>query len=261
MSNQSRRSFLTATALAAGTGGAVSFAQGAPSTSSRQFYEWRTYRTADQSQQARVLSFLESAAAPAWKRIGAAPVGVFTEVGEGASSDVHVLLTFASAEECLTERERLEADSDYVRLAKEYLAATKDSPAFRQIDSRLMVAFTSQPQIRVPRRRPRVLELRTYHSHSEAKARRKIEMFNDGETPIFRDAGFETVFFGESLIGPDLPNLTYLLASDDLPANQASWQAFRSHPDWTAMKDLPKYADTVSRIESVLLTPTEFSDV
>jgi hypothetical protein len=54
---------------------------------------------------------------------------------------------------------------------------------------------SKQPQLMVPNRALRILEQRTYQSHSEAKARRKIEMFNDGEIPIFREAGFETVFF------------------------------------------------------------------
>ena len=97
--------------------------------------------------------------------------------------------------------------------------------------------------------------------HSEAKAGRKIEMFNDGEIPIFREAGFETVFFGESLIGSGIPNLKYLLAAQDMEANRAGWKAFVGHPDWKAMKDLPKYADTVSHIDKQFLVPTSFSEV
>ena len=49
--------------------------------------------------------------------------------------------------------------------------------------------------------------------HSEAKAGRKIEMFNDGEISIFDETDFETVsFFGELFIGSVRPNLKYLLA-------------------------------------------------
>ena len=261
MSNQSRRRFLTASALGVSAGGTARFARGGEANGGRQYYEWRTYRIDDASQQARVLTYLASAAAPTWRRLGIGPVGVFTEVGDGATLNVHVLLTFASAEDALHERTGLEADRDYLRLASSYLAADQDDPAFERIDSTFMIAFAAQPELRPPARRSRVLELRTYESHSESKARRKIDMFNDGEIPIFRDAGFETVFFGESLFGTDLPNLKYLLASDDLGANKASWTAFIEHPDWKAMKDLPKYADTVSHIDNVFLTPTEFSDV
>jgi len=261
MPHQSRRRFLTTSALAVSAGGEACFAGGGEAGGGPQYYEWRTFRIGDASQQSRVRTYLESAAAPAWKRLGIGPVGVFTEIGDAASLDVHVLLTFASSDDFLRERTGLETDGDYVRLAKSYLAAAKNDPAFARIESTLMVAFAAQPQLRASRRRPRVLELRTYQSHSESKARRKIEMFNDGEVPIFRDAGFETVFFGESLYGADLPNLQYLLASDDMAANTSSWTAFIEHPDWKAMKDLPKYADTVSHIDKVFLRPTDFSDV
>lgn len=267
MSTYPRRKFLQASALAVGAWGATravdAKAEDAATdrTAGRQYYEWRTYRANEATQQNRIKDYLEAAALPAWKRQAVGPVGVFTESGEQASAAVHVLLIFESATQAVTLRVGLQADPQYHEAAAQYLAATKDEPAFARIESTLLVAFGGQPRLMVPKRAPRLLELRTYESHSEAKARRKIEMFNDGEIPIFREAGFETVFFGESLIGPGLPNLKYLLAAPDMEANQAGWKAFVGHPDWKAMKDLPKYADTVSRIEKQFLVPTSFSEV
>jgi hypothetical protein len=171
------------------------------------------------------------------------------------------LLTFKSVDDLVSERITLEADNAYTESAAQYLNAAKNDPAFTRIDSTLLVAFAGQPQLKLPEHRNRVFELRTYQSHSESRARRKIQMFNEGEIPIFRKAGFETVCFGESLFGPDLPNLKYLLAADDMAANAANWKAFVSHPDWLAMKDLPRYADTVSHIDKIYLAPTAFSEV
>jgi hypothetical protein len=230
-------------------------------THRRQYYEWRTYQANSATQQSRIKDYLQAAALPAWERQAVGPVGVFTEFGEQASTSVHVLLIFETAAQAATLRAGLQADPQYHEAAAQYLAATKDEPAFSRIESTLLVAFDGQPRLMVPNRAPRVLELRTYESHSEAKARRKIEMFNDGEIPIFREAGFETVFFGESLIGSGLPNLKYLLSASDMEANQAGWKAFVGHPDWKAMKDLPKYADTVSHIDKQFLIPTSFSQV
>ena len=267
MSTYPRRRFLQTSALAVGAWGAktsmdaTAVDAATDQAGARQYYEWRTYRANRATQQSRVKDYLQAAALPAWKRQGVGPVGVFTEIGEQASAAVHVLLTFKTAAEAAAVRAGLEADPRYGQAAAQYLAATKDEPAFTRIESSLMVAFSGQPQLMTPNRAPRVLELRIYQSHSEAKARRKIQMFNDGEIPIFRDAGFETVFFGESLIGPGLPNLQYLLAAPDMEANQAGWKAFVKHPDWKAMKDLPKYADTVSHIDKLFLAPTSFSEV
>ena len=151
--------------------------------------------------------------------------------------------------------------ASYRLAAADYLAAAMQDPAFDRIESSLMVAFAGQPQLSVPQRKERVFELREYQSHSEAKARRKIEMFNNGEIPIFRSVGFETVFFGETLIGPRLPNLKYMLAAESLEADKANFDKFRVHPDWVAMKDLPEYAETVSGVVQTFLEPTAFSQI
>jgi len=267
MSVHPRRKFLQASALAAGAWGAttsfdsIAVAAATGQRDQHQFYEWRTYRTNKITQQNRIKDYLQTAALPAWKRQAVGPVGVFTEFGEQASAGVHVLLTLETAVQAATLRAGLETDPQYREAAAQYLATKKDEPAFARIESTLLVAFDGQPRLIIPNQAPRLLELRTYQSYSEAKARRKIEMFNDGEIPIFHKAGFETVFFGESLIGTGLPNLKYLLAAADMEANQASWKAFVAHPDWKAMKDLPKYADTVSHIDKQFLVPTSFSEV
>ena len=47
----------------------------------------------------------------------------------------------------------------------------------------------------------------TYYSKS---AKKKIEMFNEvGEIAIFKKTGLQPVFFGETIIGPKLPNHFY----------------------------------------------------
>src|SRR5260370_22248794 len=57
--------------------------------------------------------------------------------------------------------------------------------------------------------KPRLLNLRTYESHNERAAKKKIEMFNKGELAIFRRVGLTPVLFGETVVGPAMPNLTY----------------------------------------------------
>ena len=50
-------------------------------------------------------------------------------------------------------------------------------------------------------------------------------MFDEGEIAIFRKVGMIPVFFGEALAGGNLPQLTYLLAYDDMAARDKSWAA------------------------------------
>lgn len=229
---------------------------------SREFYEWRTYRLKDKSQQARIHRYLEDALLPACEAIGAiGPVGAFTEIGPEAKPDMHVLLVHYTAESFVSTRHLLESDGAYKSDAGDYWMAKKETPAFDRIDSWMMVSFIGHTRITPPAQKPRVLEVRTYESHSEERARKKIDMFNNGEIPIFAKCGFENVFFGESLVGPALPNLKYMLAAPDMPANEAGWKKFIGSAEFTAMKNDPQYADTVSKITKLFLQPTPYSQI
>ncbi len=87
-------------------------------------------------------------------------------------------------------------------------------------------------------------------------------MFNGGgEIAIFRKTGLMPVIFGEALIGPKLPNLTYMVGFDDEEAQEKAWQAFRSHPDWAKLKSDPQYKDTVPNITNILLRPAACSQI
>jgi hypothetical protein len=233
----------------------------APATAERELYEWRTYRLKDKAQQPAVHDYLKSAALPAWKKIGLGPVGVFTEIGAEAGPSIHVLLVYANPAAFAAAREALEADAEYVKATAEYRTAKRESPAYDRIDSSLMLAFTAAPKITPPAQKPRVLELRTYENHNDDRAHAKVAMFNDGECDIFPKCGFENVFFGETLVGENLPNLKYMLAAPDMAANEKGWKAFLESPDFIRMRDDPKYADTMPTITKLFLAPTDYSQV
>ena len=86
-------------------------------------------------------------------------------------------------------------------------------------------------------------------------------MFESAELAIFRDVRLDPVFFGTSLAGDNLPNLTYMLGYRDMQEREKNWKAFLSHPSWQTLKANPRYADTVSKIISVFLKPRDYSQV
>ena len=87
-------------------------------------------------------------------------------------------------------------------------------------------------------------------------------MFNGGgELDIFRNVGLTPVFFGETIVGQKLPNLTYMLAFDDMSARDAAWRRFGQDPDWDVLKRDQQYADTVSAITDFILRPTGYSQI
>ena len=82
-----------------------------------------------------------------------------------------------------------------------------------------------------------------------------------GELALFRRVGLQPVFFGRDLVGPGLPCLTYMVVFADAAAREKAWATFRDHPEWVKMRDDPRYAETVSSIDSALLRPTDYSQV
>jgi len=69
------------------------------------------------------------------------------------------------------------------------------------------------------------------------------------------------VFFGQSLVGTRLPNLTYMLGFDDMDSKEKSWDRFRNDPGWKKLKAEPYYKDTVSKVTNILLRPALCSQI
>ena len=76
-----------------------------------------------------------------------------------------------------------------------------------------------------------------------------------------RSVGLGPIFFGQALIGPNLPHLTYMLSAESQDAHKNHWGAFGKHPVWNKLKNDPQYADTVSKITNRFLIPTPYSQI
>ena len=258
-----RRDFVAASCLAGLTPFGVAAAAGAAGApGDRELYELRLYRLESAAKQKRFDDFCARAAIPALNRLGVGPVGVFRMM-EGDSADLYVLLPHKSAESFLTLVPRLVEDAAFVEAGAEFLDAPFDDPAYQRFESTLMVAFEGHPKIAVPSTKDtRVFQLRTYESHNTERARKKIEMFNTGgEIEIFHRVGLNPVFFGDSVIGGKLPNLTYMLGFDDEAALKTAWDGFRADPGWLELKGNEEYKETVSNITNILLRPMPSSQV
>ncbi|MGO8677691.1 MAG: NIPSNAP family protein [Limisphaerales bacterium] len=231
----------------------------------QEYYELRAYRFKEGASHELLDGYLEKAAIPALNRLGLKPIGVFTELEPQGAASVYVLVPYPSIESFATAAQRLSADADYMQAGAAYLQAPKSSPAFERIDSWLMLAFAGQPKINLApfsiEKKPRVFELRSYQSHSEAKALKKVEMFNSGEIETMHEVGLAPVFYGQVLVGKDLPHLTYMLSAEDREAHKRHFDAFGKHPTWNKLKNDPQYADTVSKVSNWFLAPTAYSQI
>ena len=255
-----RRNFLAGSLLAAGTPAlAADSKKRAP-----EWYELRRYQL--RTGQTKVLGDFLGEVVPILKRLGVGPVGAFeTTVGPEMPA-VHLLIPHESPASLAALPARLAADPAYQKgpAALAYHGATASQPAFVRADSALLAAFEAMPRLEAPAAGPRIFELRTYESPSEAAHLRKVEMFGKlGELEIFRRCGLTPVFFARTIVGPRLPSFSYLLTFPDMAAREKAWATFRADPQWQKLKATPGYTDAeiVSNISDVLLRPAAYSQI
>lgn len=260
-----RRQFLTsslaAPVLAAGA------AQQSGADKKREYYVLRRYQLQNGPQHKLTEDFLAEALIPGLNRMGISPVGAFSVSIGPESPTIYVLMPNTSAESLVTADFRLEQDGEFMRAGAAFLNAPDKQPAYVRVESSLMLAFEGWPKLTVlpatAQRGKRMFELRTYESPSDQDHRRKVEMFNSGEFAAFEKAGFWQVFFGDTLIGPRLPNLTYMLGFEDMAARDRMWKAFGESEEWKKLSSATRYnfEEIVSSITNVILTPTSYSQI
>jgi hypothetical protein len=108
---------------------------------------------------------------------------------------------------------------------------------------------------------PWIFELRTYQSPSESKGINKVQMFNSGEVPLMRDVGLCPVFFCQTLVGSQMPNLVYMVSGANMDEHKKHWQGFMNAPTWKKLSSDPQYKDNVSRVISIFLKRTAASQI
>jgi hypothetical protein len=235
-----------------------------PPTAATEYYELRVYNLKDDAQQKLVEDYLRNAAIPALNKAGVKHIGVFTEMKPAAQTKIFTLTAYNSLAHFSTVTDALEKDAAFKAKGATYLNAPATQPAYDRIESSLLKAFTHFPTLTAPEKKPRIFELRQYQSASEAAGKKKIEMFNDkGEIDIFKRLGFNPVFWGETVIGAQRPNLTYMVTFADLADKDAHWKNFGGDTQWHEISAVPEYADAllVNKITSTLLLPTAYSQI
>jgi len=133
-------------------------------------------------------------------------------------------------------------------------------PVYERIESSLHLAIEGYAEDRPARCQqtapPQPAHLR--EPTNERAAAKKIEMFNQHELPIFLRVGLAPVLFGQTILGTNLPNLTYMLVFPDDTERGAAWKRFGGDDDWKKLKAMPEYADKeiVSKITNKISLPS-----
>jgi NIPSNAP len=267
-----RRDFLTSSlatsALAVGSAeGLNAQSTGSVQGGAREYYELRRYQMVSGPQTKLTNKYVAEALIPGLNRLGIKPVGAFNLYLGPETPSLYLLIPSTSLDTLVNAEFQLEKDDEYMKAGESFLNTPAKEPAYHRVESSLMIAFQGYPKLTVPpvtgQKGKRVFQLRTYESATTQDHRRKVEMFHSGEFDIFQKAGFWQVFYGDSLIGPRLPNLTYMLSFPDLAELKGKWEAFGSNPEWKKLTASSKFnfEPIVSNVTNLILDPTSYSQI
>jgi hypothetical protein len=257
-----RRRFLRST-VAGGIAAAVNMeAWAAPAEPGFLTLEWfHCRRDQDVS---RLRAFLGSALVPAYNRVGARPVGIFqTSVGPDTPGFL-VATQYPSMRATQEAADKLQRDEKW---SAQLISLDENwELAYDRREASLLRAFKTFPAIELPKAADsaeNLFELRIYESRNLQAHRKKVAMFDNGEIDVFRKVGIQPLFFGSTLFGSDMPNLTYMVYFPSWEARKEAWARFGQDPDWRKMSSSPGSSDRelVSRISNQLMTPVSGSQI
>lgn len=255
-----RRRFLTTTAIAGAA--STSLLHGDSHKQKQGYLELIRFVVRNRPAIGKLEKYLGSTVIPGLNKLGCSPIGVFRPKHGSHGADVYMLVPHADADSFLTAWDKLEASSDFQTASE----TTMEDQYYERMESTLMRNFSHMPEVEIPEAiagvSGRIFELRIYEAHNRMKSTLKVEMFNEGgEIDIFRDVGLHPVFFGETLAGPLMPNLVYMLGFKDMAERDRNWKRFVSAPAWKKLAANERYKGTVSNITDIIMTASSVSQI
>jgi hypothetical protein len=268
-----RRDFLSGSLAASALSLATAVdlpAQAGPSAdkSAPEYMDLRRYHLANGPGVKLTATFFAEALIPALNRLGIGPVGAFAVYFGPDTPSYYLLMPGSRLETLVTADLELTKDDVFMKAAAPFWDAPASTSPYIRIESSLLRAFPGYPKVTPPAsaatRGKHIYQLRQYQSRTNADHVRKVEMFHHGEFGIFSKVGATGVFYADTLVGPNLPNLTYMLSFPDMTSLEADWDKFSADPDWKQLAADPKFnldPPTVSNVTSLVLHPLTCSQV
>ena len=258
-----RRAFVrtlgAAAPLAALAGGAARAQQPAGRT---RFYRLQHMYLRQGDQGGRINQFLSSQMPLLLKNIP--HVGVFNTLIGPHNPTIMVLTGYSSFAEMEVVDARLGRDSAYQAALAEMEKGSE--PPYDSASLVLLRATDFSPEI-VPLAEkpkvPRIFEVRVYHAPTELQLRYLHERFGGAEIPIFHRSGVHPILYADTIIGPDMPNLTYVIPFASLADREKAWDAFGADPDWAKARSesIARGGQIVSANSITLMRPAPFSPI
>ncbi len=241
---------------------APSFAAAADSKKTG-IYTFDQYFLRAGTQPARVHEFLGKSLLPAMGKVHSGPVIALEALIAPHMPQIALVTGYESLEALAKLRPKI-AQAPEVLAGLEKLEAGAEPP-FEQVTSTLLEATGYSPEIQPSPagRAPRIFELRIYHSPTWRQLKALHERFAGPEIKIFHRVGVHPILYTSTLVGANMPNLTYLIPFDSLAAREKAWTAFGADPEWVKVRQesIDRHGQISSVIQMSLYRATAYSPV
>jgi len=225
------------------------------------YYECSFLRLQNGAQASRMLGWLEKRALPLFQKHRFGPAGFFTmDVGPYLPA-VFGFVTFPSLAEMEAAWGRVDADPEWATALAEL---EKGKPAFYREDTVLLRATPFSPPLKPAAPGDpthKIFELRIYESPTQRQLGFLHDRFAGGEIDIFHKSGIHPVLYADTIIGPNKPNMAYLIPFESEAHREKAWATFRNDQDWIRIRDdsIRRGGEIVRNITNMILTPASFS--
>lgn len=234
------------------------------STRKTRYYLLENYYLRHSTQLPRINEFMSQGFLPAARKIHSG-LKLFME-GLVASHlpQFAVVLGFGSLDEISSLRAALHQDSGYQKAFADW--ENGPEPPYEHFSQTLLKATDYSPELAAdaPRpKAPRIFELRVYHSPTFRQLAALHRRFAGPEIKIFHRVGVHPLFYTDTVIGANMPNLTYLIPFENLAAREKAWDAFSADAEWIKVRkeSIEQSGQISSVIQMSLYRATAYSPV
>ncbi len=236
-------------------------AQSQSSNQKTKLYRLTFFQMRMGDQVSRLNAFLASQL-PLFRKAIPGPLGFFQVFLGPHVPAIAALAGFSSYAEMEAAGQQIQNGS---RKALEELE-TGPEPPYDRAEGVLLAAADYSPEITPLKEKPktpRIFELRVYHSPTQRQLRLLHERFAGPEIKIFHRVGIHPILYTTTLVGPNMPNLTYLTPFATLAEREKAWEAFGNDPEWIKVRkeSVDRGGQITNQISISLLRPTDYSPI
>lgn len=196
-----------------------------------KFYMMQTFQLRQGTQLARLHQYFSQAYLPRLSKIHNGPQIVLESVIAPHNPQLVLIVGYSSFEQISAIQSKMDADQE---VTAAFGKVERDpEPLFDSQINTLLESTPYSPEVVVQKHdKPRLFELRTYHSPTWSQHQAVHERFAGPEIKVFHKCGIHPILYTTTIFGSNMPNLTYLIPFDSLAAREKAWDAFAVDPDW-----------------------------